>query len=117
MPVRASIIALAAACIAGASACTSTRTADTVTFKVGGMACPNCAKHIAEELEEIPGVRSASIDFDSATARVQLDPQRPASRESLDAAVAKWRKEHFAAKEDPECLDPTKREELRRVGR
>src|SRR5688572_21741737 len=102
MPVRIHIVALSAACLAAAAGCVSTSTANTVTFKVDGMACPNCAKHIAEELQEIPGVRSATIDFDSATARVQLDPERPASRESIDAAVAQWRKEHFAAKEDPQ---------------
>ena len=83
-------------------------------FKVDGMACPNCAKHIEEELAAIPGVRKASVDFASKTATVTLDPARPASQDSLDAAVAAWKMEHFAAEEDPECLDPKKREEIKR---
>ena len=85
-----------------------------VTFKVDGMACPNCAKHISEELEEVPGVKAAAVDFETKTAKVGMDPANPASMETLEATVAKWKKEHFAAKEDPECLDPAKREEIKK---
>ncbi len=87
-----------------------------VTFKVEGMACRNCANEIARELEEVPGVKAAMIDFDSATARVALDadPTKAASMESLHAAVKHWRDDHFSAKEDPNCLDPKKREEMQR---
>lgn len=85
-----------------------------VSFQVEGMACPNCAKHIAQELEELPGVRGAMIDFDSKTAKVALDPSNGATMEQLHAAVEHWRIEHFGAKEDPDCLDPAKREELQK---
>ena len=89
---------------------------DTVTFKVDGMACPNCAAHIAEELRAVPGVRSANVDFATKTATVALDPTNPASMSDLEATVAKWKKEHFAAEEDPECLDPAKRAEIKAGG-
>jgi len=87
-----------------------------VSLKVTGMACANCARDIEHELAEVPGVRSAKVDFAKSTATVTLDPDKPASRESLDAAIAKWRTEHFGAKEDPKCLDPQKREEIKRGG-
>lgn len=87
---------------------------NTVSFKVEGMACLNCAREIAHELEEVPGVKAAAIDFDSATARVRLDEKAPASTEALHAAVERWRKEHFGAEEDPNCLDPARRAEIKK---
>jgi copper chaperone CopZ len=85
---------------------------NTVRLTVDGMACTNCAKHIAEELKEVPGVTNARVDFATKTATVELDPNNPASTESLNTAVAKWKKDHFTQKEDPECLDPAKRREM-----
>ena len=85
-----------------------------VAFNVDGMACRNCANEIARELMEVPGVHAAAIDFDTATARVALDPDpaKAASMQSLHEAVEHWRKEHFSAVEDPNCLDPARRAEL-----
>jgi copper chaperone CopZ len=85
-----------------------------VTFKVEGMACRNCANEIARELKDVPGVHGATIDFDSATARVALDPDpsKAPTMQSLHDAVEHWRKEHFSAAEDPNCLDPARRAEL-----
>ena len=85
-----------------------------VTFQVEGMACRNCAKEIAHELEEVPGVKAAMIDFDTRTAKVALDPADGATMAELKAAVEHWRIEHFGVKEDPNCLDPAKREELQK---
>jgi copper chaperone CopZ len=88
-----------------------------VSFKVEGMACRNCANEIARELEEVPGVMAAMIDFDTATAKVALDPDpsRAATMEQLQSAVEHWRKEHVSAKVDSDCLDPQRREELQRA--
>lgn len=87
-----------------------------VSFKVESMACRNCAREIAHELEQVAGVKAAIIDFDTATARVALDPDpaRAATLEQLHAAVDHWRQEHFSIKEDPNCLDPQRREQLQR---
>jgi len=86
---------------------------DTITFQVEGMACPNCAKHIEEELAAIPGVRTATVDFATKNATVTLDPASSVSMKSLEGAVAQWKKEHFALEEDPECLDPARRAEIK----
>ena len=109
---KSSVLVLAAIAVAGG--CTTA--SETVALRIDGMACPNCAKHIEEELEAVPGVKSASVDFDSRTALVRLDPERPASVGELNAAVEHWKKEHFAAEEDPECLDPQRRAEIKRGG-
>ena len=87
---------------------------DVVSFTVEGMACRNCANEIARELEALPGVRGAMIDFDSSTAKVALDPDpaKAASMDEFQAAVEHWRTEHFSVKEDPDCLDPARREQM-----
>lgn len=85
-----------------------------ISMKVDGMACENCAKHIEHELAEVPGVKAAKVSFKSKTATVTLADQNPATREQLDAAVAKWKSEHFAQETDAECLDPKRREEIKR---
>ena len=109
--------------VLSALGCASQRTASpgavgpTTTMTVDGMACENCAKHIEEELVKVRGVRGAKVDFASKTATVTLDPDRPASRRDLEGAVAAWKKEHFALEEDPECLDPARREEIKRGGK
>lgn len=113
------LIPLAVLAFAG---CSTSQTADTtsaaelgpntVSLKVDGMACPNGAKHIAEELKEVPGVTDATVNFNTKTAIVKLDLTNPATTDSLNAAVAKWKKEHFSQEEDPDCLDPAKRKEL-----
>lgn len=99
------------------AACASNRQPSdvrTAMFKVEGMACENCAKHIADELREVPGVKAAEVDFKSKTATVKLDQSNPATQEALDAAVTKWKMEHFSQEEDADCLDPKKREEIKR---
>ncbi len=127
--IAAAALAIAGATLAGCSNSSGCKSAGTgspteplvfrttgraVQFKVNGMACPNCAKHIAEELAKVPGVESANVDFDSATASVMLKETNPASNEQLQAAVNAWRTEHFAQEEDPECLDPKKRAEMKK---
>ncbi len=87
-----------------------------LSFKVTGMACANCAKEIEHELMEVEGVKSAKVDFKKSMATVTLDPDKPATQEQLNAAVSAWRTEHFGAKEDANCLDPQRREEIKRGG-
>jgi len=39
---------------------------------IEGMTCENCAKHVTEALEEIPGVKEVNVDLDSMSAEVEL---------------------------------------------
>jgi len=40
---------------------------------IEGMTCENCAKHVTEALEEIPGVKEVNVDLDSMSAEVELN--------------------------------------------
>jgi len=44
-------------------------------FKVLGMKCGSCAKVLKYGLEEAKGVNSADIDFKSAKAHLEFDPE------------------------------------------
>lgn len=49
--------------------------ADIWTMTVEGMSCAvNCAPTVAKALETLPGVRSATVDFEQKIARVEADP-------------------------------------------
>jgi Cu+-exporting ATPase len=41
-------------------------------LKIGGMTCQNCARHVREALQEVPGVAYAEVDLDSGRARVKI---------------------------------------------
>lgn len=45
----------------------------TITLKVEGMSCGNCQRHVQEALVGTPGVRSAEVDLQAATATVTFD--------------------------------------------
>jgi copper chaperone len=50
--------------------------AETVTLPVSGMTCGGCVRSVEKKLAATPGVASAKVDLDSATATVQYDPSR-----------------------------------------
>lgn len=122
MPTRAIISTLTLACGLALGACASDKVAtasdgsQTVTMKVTGMACPNCAKEIEHHLAEVPGVKSAAVDFNRQMATVAYKPGVAADRAALKAAVEDWRVHHFGAETDANCLNPEKREEIKKSG-
>ncbi len=59
----------------------------TVEFAVDGMHCGSCVALIEETLGEQPGVRSATVDLESARAVVGYDPTRT-DADALAAVVA-----------------------------
>lgn len=48
-----------------------------VTLHVTGMTCSACAVSIEKELQTVPGVSSAQVDFEKAEATVKLTTSRP----------------------------------------
>ncbi|RUL84391.1 DF family (seleno)protein [Tautonia sociabilis] len=58
-----------------------------VTLGIKGMSCEACSVHIQKGLSEVPGVRSASVDYEKAQARVSVDPASAPSRDALVKAV------------------------------
>lgn len=55
------------------------------TINVTGMTCQNCVRHVSQALSALPGVRSAEVDLDSATARLDTEREIPAAE--LGAAL------------------------------
>lgn len=58
-----------------------------VTLGIKGMSCEACSVHIQKGLSGVPGVRSASVDYEKALALVSVDPASAPSREALVKAV------------------------------
>ncbi len=57
----------------------------TTTYQVTGMTCEHCVRSVSEELEEIDGVTSVSVDLSSGAVTVVSD--EPLEREAVAAAV------------------------------
>jgi Cu+-exporting ATPase len=43
----------------------------TTEFQIDGMTCANCARHVTEAIQSVPGVRSAAVSLESKSAMVQ----------------------------------------------
>lgn len=52
-------------------------------LKIEGMMCQNCAKHVREALEKVPGVSGVQVDLEAKTATLSGE----APDEALRAAV------------------------------
>jgi Cu+-exporting ATPase len=57
----------------------------TTILKVKGMSCQNCARHVHEAIQELPGVTYARVDLDKAEAVVKWKSGDPAEKELLKA--------------------------------
>lgn len=66
-------------------AAVATANAETVKLAVSGMTCSGCAAGIEKALLEVPGVRSASVDFDGGDATVVAEPGAVPVARLLDA--------------------------------
>ena len=51
----------------------------TVTLAVENMTCGTCPIVVRKALERVPGVNSATVDFDKKTATVTFDPDKATS--------------------------------------
>lgn len=78
---------ISAASIASSTASTEER--PSFMFRVDGMTCEACSAGLEKYLGSIPGVRSATANYDEASATVWLDPTAPATSETLIEAIAK----------------------------
>jgi copper chaperone CopZ len=71
--------------------------AATLRLKVSGMDCADCTETIAKRLKKVPGVVSASVDFDSGIAIVRYDGRDGMTAASIEAV----RDAGYSAKEAP----------------
>ena len=54
---------------------------------ITGMSCANCARHVLEALQSVPGVDRADVLLDQGRANVRWKPGSPPNISSLSAAV------------------------------
>jgi cation transport ATPase len=88
-----------------------------VPFEVEGMSCASCAARVERVLTRQPGVRRATVNFATARALVEMDPET-ADPDALEAAVrrigyALSRATSSAAKPRHEAEEETFRRQLR----
>lgn len=59
----------------------------TIELPVEGMDCADCARHVAQALERVPGVCRVEVLLAAQKAVVEVDPVRPPAPEALRRAV------------------------------
>lgn len=64
-----------------------TETGPVVVLKVEGMHCSSCGLLIDDELEDVPGVRSARTDVRNARSTIRLEEGTTVDTDTLVAAV------------------------------
>lgn len=62
--------------------------AESIVLKVSGMICTACAVGIEKSLRKVPGVQSASVDFDKSEAVVAVEHDKVSEEELLKAVQA-----------------------------
>lgn len=45
----------------------------TRTYRIGGMSCEACARHVEHAVQQVPGVQAVVVSYDQATAQVRFD--------------------------------------------
>ena len=61
----------------------------TTTLRIDGMTCGNCARHVTEALQSVPGVQSANVTLQTAQAPVRWSSGSTGHAENLIQAVKK----------------------------
>ena len=45
----------------------------TRTYRIQGMSCEACARHVEQAVQQVPGVQAVAVSYDQATAQVRFD--------------------------------------------
>ena len=45
----------------------------TTNYRIGGMTCEACAKHVEHAVQQLPGVQAVSVSYPQGTAQVRFD--------------------------------------------
>jgi len=67
---------------------TSTSSQQTLQAHVSGMDCGGCAKTIAVNLQQLPGIEEARVNFASERLQVTFDPQLTQEADIIDRVTA-----------------------------
>jgi Cu+-exporting ATPase len=69
---------------------------DSTAFAISGMTCANCARHVTEAIQSVPGVQSASVSLEKKNADVRWNS---GSGENAPAVVQAVKNAGYEAKE------------------
>src|SRR5688500_14193207 len=58
--------------------------AERCDLPITGMTCAACARRIEKQLNKVPGVRKAGVNFATSRATVEYDPDATGIRELMD---------------------------------
>lgn len=47
----------------------------TSSYRIGGMTCEACARHVEHDVQQLPGVQSVRVSYDQGTAEVRFNPE------------------------------------------
>ena len=56
-------------------------------MRVAGMTCNNCARHVTEAIQSVPGVQSAMVNLEAGRASVRWNSAATADASKLISAV------------------------------
>jgi len=56
-------------------------------FQVEGMTCNNCARHVTTAIQDVPGVRSVTVNLSAARASVRWNSTEPHAARAVVAAI------------------------------
>ena len=62
---------------------------DRTQLSIDGMTCGNCARHVTQALQSVPGVRSATVSLDAHQATVRWQPEFVPNARAVIEAVQK----------------------------
>src|ERR1051325_4500573 len=68
---------------------TASNEREITTLRIDGMTCGNCARHVTEALQSVPGVQSANVTLQTEQAHVRWLPGSSARADALVQAVKK----------------------------
>jgi Cu+-exporting ATPase len=74
----------------------SPKNSTTTELLVSGMSCNNCARHVTDAIQGVPGVRSATVILDAGRASVRWNS---GAGQNVSAVIAAVRKAGYTAKE------------------
>jgi len=82
---KKTLLLLMALCLATAGSAAGT--ADTLTVRIKGMRCEECAHKVKDVLGKVAGFERVSFDLERRTATIAYDPQQT-SRDTIEARLA-----------------------------
>jgi mercuric ion transport protein len=57
----------------------------TANYRIGGMTCDACAKHVEHAVQQLPGMQAVTVSYDQGTAQVRYDAAKSHAAQVAEA--------------------------------